>query len=145
MRMQSPADNRSNMNSAQKNDTDIVARGPILINRTRFGLALLFLASTLSGAVGNTQLQNLVYFGGVGLMFAYTIVFEIWNLKRNAPPLLSKLCVLLDVLVLTLVMLGGILGSAEYAARLLRSPPMYMIYMIFISYSAFFTFAQLRF
>lgn len=125
------------MNPAKTNDTDIVARGPVLINRTRFGLALLFLASTLSGAVGNTQLQNVVYFGGVGMMFTYAIVFEIWNRKRNAPPLLSKLCVILDVLVLTLVMLGGILGSTDYAARLLRSPPMYMIYMIFISYSAF--------
>jgi methyl-accepting chemotaxis protein len=123
--------------NALKNDNNIVARGPILINRTRLGLAILFLASTLSGAGGNTDVQNIVYFAGVGLMFVYTAVFEILNRDRAAPPAVAKLFVLLDVFVLTLVLLGGILGSGDYAARLLRSPPMYMIYMIFISYSAF--------
>lgn len=120
-----------------QNDTDIVARGPILINRTRLSLAALFLGIALSRVSENTATQNLVYFAGIGVMFVYAIFFAIWNRKRTASTMVARMFVLLDVMVLTVVLLGGILGTTEYAVRILRSPPLYMIYLIFIMYSAF--------
>lgn len=111
--------------------------GPILANRVRFGLAGLFYASAFLSVQTNTFMQNFSYFAGTSTMFIYAIISFVKSRRNTLKPWMSYSMLMLDVILASIVISVGAIGTAETAAGQIRSLPLYGIYFFFILYSAF--------
>ncbi len=112
-------------------------QGPVLANRVRFGLAALFYASLLVSIQTNTLLQNVSYFSGTTLMFVYAVITAVKARRGTLKPWMNFTTLSLDVILASIVITIGTIGSPEEAAGQIRSQPLYGIYFFFILYSAF--------
>lgn len=111
-------------------------RGPVVINRIRLSLTLLYILTLISSFRINSLLQNGFIAGGILIVITYGIIFEILNRKGKTGPAFARSLIILDILVLGVVMVAGVVQSPLQATGVIRSPIYYFIFMIFISYSA---------
>ncbi len=123
------------MNMTYRSET--AGRGPVLANRVRFGLAALFYASLAVSMQTNTTLQNISYFTGTTLMFAYAILTAIKARRGTLKAWMNYLTLTLDVVIASIVITIGTIGTPEEAAGQIRSLPLYGVFFFFILYSAF--------
>ncbi len=115
---------------------DIVDHGPRLINRIRLALSVLYVFGVLMSFQSNSSSQNVIYFLAIGVMIAYGLALELAHRRFQVPPIVAKVFVSLDVLVLSVVLLAGVL-DAEGAVLIIRSTTLYMIFLFYIAYAAF--------
>lgn len=112
-------------------------QGPRLLNRIRYGLVLLYFASTLLSLETASRIQIYAYLGGTSAMLAYAIVHSLlWRTGRLAG-WLSRTLLILDTAVLCIVMTAGVMEAPRDAKQILLSPVLYMIYVYYIICSAF--------
>ena len=60
--------------------------GPVLANRVRLGLVVLFYASSLLSLQTNTPLQMVCYFGGTTLMLIYAVISLVLSRRGELKP-----------------------------------------------------------
>ena len=111
--------------------------GPVLANRVRLGLVVLFYASSLLSLQTNTPLQMVCYFGGTTLMLIYAVISLVRSRRGELKPYMSYIMLSLDVVLASIVITAGTVGTPEVAGGQLRSQPLYALFFFFILYSAF--------
>lgn len=114
-------------------------RGPVLMNRIRLALVVVFIL----GAVGSIDVYPefviTALLANLSVMLCYSLSFIVWYRIGAPPPLwFSKLMVVLDILLLSLVLILISKESARWAANeVIRSPIYYSVYFYFLIYSAY--------
>lgn len=114
----------------------IISSGPLTINRIRFGLAGLFLASLAASWAQSSPAQNAAYLIGTSAMIGYAIYNHL-SYKRlgKIPPMVGKVSVLADITIICLVMFVASWTDRNMASGVIRQMVLYAINMIFIVYS----------
>ncbi|MEQ8350391.1 MAG: methyl-accepting chemotaxis protein [Leptospiraceae bacterium] len=122
------------------NETEIISRrrGPVVVNRIRFGLIALFYASVGITYATNSPAQNVAYLTGISAMVVYALIFWFWNRKGLVPAWFSRGMLLLDILVLLSTMVPGVIRDKYGAYDISQSHVLYLIYIIYIFNSAFY-------
>ena len=122
------------------NETEIISRrrGPVVVNRIRFGLIVLFYASVGITFATNSPAQNVAYLIGITAMLVYALVFWFWNRQGLVPSWFSRGILLLDILVLLSTMIPGVIRDKYGAYDISQSHVLYLIYIIYIFNSAFY-------
>ncbi|MFB5649368.1 SpoIIE family protein phosphatase [Leptospira wolffii] len=114
----------------------IIASGPVTINRIRFGLAGLFLASLAASWAQSSAAQNAAYLIGTSAMLGYAIYNHLSYKKQGKiPPMVGKVSVLADITILSVVMFVASWTDRDMASGVIRQMVLYAINMIFIVYS----------
>ena len=121
-------------------ETEIISRrsGPVVVNRIRYGLIVLFYASVGITYPTNSPGQNIAYLVGISLMLLYALIFSLWNRKSMVPAWFSRSMLLADILVLFSTMAPGALRDLYGAFEMIQSHVLYLIYIIYIFNAAFF-------
>jgi methyl-accepting chemotaxis protein len=112
-------------------------QGSRLLNRIRYALVLLYLASTILSLETASRIQVVAYLAGTGTMFVYALLHSLlWRLRRLRS-WFSRSLLVLDVVVLCLVMTAGVLGEPRDSKQILLSPVLFTIYVYYIICAAF--------
>ncbi|MEQ9366264.1 MAG: methyl-accepting chemotaxis protein [Leptospirales bacterium] len=120
-----------------KDQSKTADQGPVLANRVRMGLVVLFYATSAMTVTSNTAMQNICFFGGTTLMLAYAVLSYVLNRRGELKPWMNYTMLSLDVVLASIVVAAGTLGTPEEASGQLRSQPLYGLFFFFILYSAF--------
>ncbi len=122
------------------NETEIISRrrGPVVVNRIRFGLIALFYASVGITYATNSPAQNVAYLIGISAMLVYALIFWLWNRRGLVPAWFSRGMLLMDILVLLSTMIPGVIRDKYGAYDISQSHVLYLIYIIYIFNSAFY-------
>lgn len=112
-------------------------RGPVAINRIRFGLVAFFILAVATAWRSNSQIQNVGYALGISVMLAQAVGFLVWNRLGTVPDWFPRLQVLGDVASLVVVEVAISTGSPSAQTANIASPLIYSIFLFFLVYSAF--------
>ncbi len=114
-----------------------VSSGPVLINRIRLALVILYTLSIAGSFNTNTPAQNLAYVLATALMLLYGIGFFFWNRFGTVPAYLPRILLILDTTILILVIAAGVVDRPDVAKGALTSTALYTIFLYYIISSAF--------
>ncbi|MBX7056733.1 MAG: hypothetical protein K1X75_01615 [Leptospirales bacterium] len=120
-----------------KSESWLLGRGPVLINRIRFGLTTLYYASVALSWQSSPLLQNYVYLAAISTMLVYAVVFTLWNRRRRPPLWFAALLTQIDIIVLGLVIVAGALAGPASAENVLDSHVLYLIFFFYILSTGF--------
>ncbi|MDF3818743.1 methyl-accepting chemotaxis protein [Leptospira sp. 96542] len=114
----------------------IAATGPRTINRIRFGLVVLFLASLGASWEQSSFSQNMAYLGGTISMFSFGIFNLVYHFRNGKiSERVGKISVLADATALATVMFFASSTDANMSSGIIRSIILYAINVMFIVYS----------
>ncbi len=121
----------------QDAESRLIGRGPELINRIRFGLVGLYIASVALTWHSNPSFENALYSIAIGAILIYTVGFAVWSRRGRPPAWLPGALVCLDVVLHGAVLFAGTLKSMDSAETTITSPVLYIIFFFYIVYTGF--------
>lgn len=116
-------------------NSNISLWGPIINNRIRYGLIVLFVASIALAANSLTPLQVIMYSAGTAVLLVHTIIFSLLSRRGPVSTNFSQLQVFMDILILGVVISSGCVEDPQRSAQTLMNPTVYSIFFFFIGYA----------